>query len=151
MQITVPDSYPAVVLCNVVVPAATLLYLGGRVGAARKRLGVKLPDMQAIPGKGLSASAAKEFNCVQRGHHNPLETNTDFYLFSLIAGLIWPRAVAAAGIVWSASCIEWARQYRGDGSRYTKGLRIGGLRWLAHVGVLGASIYACVGVWGLGL
>jgi len=72
--------------------------LGGKVGMARKTYGIKLPNMQGIAGKGVSADQAHRFNCVQRGHHNPLETISCFRFCSLISGLVYPKYTAAAGL-----------------------------------------------------
>lgn len=75
LSIDIPEYYGLVVLGNIVAPAITLIILGGKCGAVRKRTGVPLPFMQAMvdmdDGKGNKVSKAKalEFNCIQRGHH----------------------------------------------------------------------------------
>jgi len=64
---------------------------------------------------------AKNFNCVQRGHQQALETYTQFVALSLIGGIRHPVLVTAAGLLWCYARVKWAQGYAtGDpGKRYT--------------------------------
>merc|ERR1711871_103399 len=127
---------------NIVAPTIVLFMLGGRVGGGRKKYNVKLPDMQAIASKaGPTEDQARAFNCLQRGHHNPLETISCFRFCSVVAGTVYPFPTAVAGLVWCVSRWGWALAYDGKGGRYTGGIKIGGLHWFSFLYVLFTSGY----------
>ena len=50
-----------------------LMYLGFQVGAARRKYGVKYPDMYADVKSAKNKKNANLFNCIQRAHQNSLE------------------------------------------------------------------------------
>lgn len=152
---TLPEGYGLVILANVVGPAFVMAWLGGRVGSARKRLGVALPAMQAVPGQEssnggkITEAQAREFNCLQRGHHNPLETMSDFRAASLVAGFVNPYVTAGAGLMWMVARVSWALGYDGKGGRYAGGFKIGLLHWVAFLMVVGMAGYKGVELSGL--
>lgn len=78
---------------------------------------------------------ADEFNNVQRGHQNMLESAVFWIPLSLVAGLHHPLAVAAGGVCYSIGCLSYL-------SGYTKGAekRNGGLGVLKYVGLLTSLI-----------
>lgn len=132
VSIELPVGYGFVVLCNFVAPALFMTWAGGRAGSSRKRTGVALPAMQAWAGmpalgkgrvpikdektgkpKTVTEEQALEFNCLQRGHYNPLESISDFRFMSAVAGLLNPYVTAAAGVAWLVGYTSYALGYDG--------------------------------------
>ena len=52
-------------------------------------------------------AAFLRFNCVQRGHQNSLEGLANFLALMLSAGLFYPRAAAAAGLVYNLGAVRY--------------------------------------------
>jgi glutathione S-transferase len=116
-----PKSYGIVIFMNIIVSTFLLQVLGVKVGAARTKYAEKakkdgdadaetrfsLPKMYA---EGFSQHA-KEFNCIQRGHQQALETYTQFVVCSLIGGVTFPVATAAGGLLWNVARWKWAEGY----------------------------------------
>mmetsp|Transcript_4589 Transcript_4589/g.5297 ORF Transcript_4589/g.5297 Transcript_4589/m.5297 type:complete len:98 (+) Transcript_4589:339-632(+) len=69
-------------------------WAGFKVGAARKKYGVKYPTMYAPEGH----KNEKEFNCIQRAHQNVLENYPAFLMLLLISSLNRPYYAAACGM-----------------------------------------------------
>lgn len=131
-----PRAYGLVVLSNVVATTFALIALSMKVGAARKKYEVPLPQMYAT---GKSESDVK-FNCVQRGHQQALETYTSFMALSLLGGIRHPFATSLFGVLYVVSRLKWAAGYReSPEQRYT--LSFWGKHvWTALIGVLFTSI-----------
>jgi glutathione S-transferase len=106
--IKVPDKYGYVILSCVVVPLFSFFYMGGSVMKARKEFNVQYPNLYATPGYHKQAD---EFNRVQRGHQNMLESWTTFTAASLLGGLMHPIAVSIFGILYSAGNILFLAGY----------------------------------------
>lgn len=95
LTISVPQYYGFVVLGAGVLPFVTNMVVSGPVMAARKRLDVPLPNLYATPG---FHKHHEEFNRIQRGHQNMLETVNQVVVMTLLGGLKHP-IVATIGIV----------------------------------------------------
>ncbi len=81
---------------------------------------------------------ADEFNNVQRGHQNALETYTAYLAMSVIGGLKHPIPVAIGGVFWIVGRVLFMEGYKaGPNNRYGKG---GGLLWLGVLASLGSAI-----------
>ena len=104
-----PKGFSLVIIVNVVVSAAILVYLGLIVSGARttsKAKAAKDGDEDAeerysypkLYAEGFSVHA-KHFNCVQRGHQQALETYTAYVAMSLVGGIRFPVTVTLAGTV----------------------------------------------------
>lgn len=106
--IKVPDKYGYVILSCVVVPLFSFFYMGGSVMKARKEFNVQYPNLYATPGYHKQAD---EFNRVQRGHQNMLESWTTFTAASLLGGLMHPIAVSIFGMLYSAGNILFLAGY----------------------------------------
>ena len=82
-----------------VASALIMQWAGFKVGAARKKYGVKYPNMYAVPAvvpKGISEEDANRFNCVQRAHQNMLEGYPAFLTLRT-----WANVFAATQtVVW---------------------------------------------------
>uniref|UniRef100_A0A7S4EU90 Glutathione transferase n=2 Tax=Chrysotila carterae TaxID=13221 RepID=A0A7S4EU90_CHRCT len=136
----VPKLYGSVILINVIGSAFFTVFLGVKVGGARKAAIEKAkkegdPDAEArfsypkMYAEGFSAEA-KQFNCVQRAHQHTLETYTSMIAMSLIGGLTQPVVTALAGLLWIVARAKWSAGYStGEpGNRYD---RSGG--WGRHI------------------
>lgn len=89
---------------------------------ARKQYGVKYPNLYASEGDGVTKEGASRFNCVQRGHQNCLENLPSFLSLLLTAGLPYPRAAAAAGLVYLIGRWMYFRGYcTGDPKKRMQG------------------------------
>ncbi|KAM4048223.1 glutathione S-transferase 3, mitochondrial-like [Anomaloglossus baeobatrachus] len=91
-----------------------LMYLGINVGKARKKFGVKYPQMYS--------DKENVFNCIQRAHQNTLEMYPAWLLFQLIAGLAFPLSASVLGAIWVTSRFSYAHgYYTGDPEKRLKG------------------------------
>ncbi|XP_052810817.1 microsomal glutathione S-transferase 3-like [Mya arenaria] len=103
IAITLSPDYGWVVMV-VVSTFFMLMWLGIRVGKARKQYDVKYPKMYAEPFN-------HTFNCIQRAHQNTLEGYPSFLVLLLLGGLLYPRLSAVAGAVWVAGRVAYALGY----------------------------------------
>lgn len=150
-----PRAYGGVLLVNVVGSSLALIVLGGKVGAARKQFIEKAKkdgDNEAearfsypkLYAEGFS-ELAKKFNCVQRGHQQALETYPSFVALSLIAGIKYPVATMAGGLLWTVARFAWAAGYStGEPSKRYDNLLAVGIWTSLFVQLAGAigTIYA---------
>ena len=127
-----PRAFALVVFVNIFGTAFFTIMIGFGVGGARSKFIEKAtaagdkdaearfsyPKMQA---EGFS-DAAREFNCVQRGHQHTLETYPHILAMSIIGGLSQPVTTALAGALWIYARHKWAGGYAtGDPkNRYDK-------------------------------
>jgi glutathione S-transferase len=86
-----------------------------------------------------------EFNCVQRGHQQALETYPIFLAASLVGGMQYPLTVAAGGALWIYARLKWAEGYAtGAEKRYghwaSKGVWTGLLAPLVAAGATSLSV-----------
>jgi glutathione S-transferase len=144
-----PKAYASVISINVALSSLVLIALGFEVAGARnkfKEKAIKNGDADAearfsypkLYAEGFS-NEAKMFNCVQRGHQQPLETYTQFVALSLVGGIRYPVTVAGAGIVWVIARFMWAKGYAtGEPSRRYDSLIARGV-WSSLIAVLVAS------------
>ncbi|EDV24809.1 Microsomal glutathione S-transferase 3 [Trichoplax sp. H2] len=103
-----------------------LIYLGIRVGRARKEFGVEYPKMYD--------DSKPIFNCYQRAHQNTLEIYSQFLAMMLLGGLQHPRISAACGALWVVSRLFYAHgYYTGDPAKRMRGAW-GGLGLLGCLG-----------------
>jgi glutathione S-transferase len=116
-----PHGYAAVLLVNVVGSGLVMAVLGTRVGQARtafKEKALKNGDKDAedrfsypkLYAEGFSREA-KDFNCIQRGHQQAIETYTQFVALSLVAGIKYPLVSTVGGLVWTVARFQWAGGY----------------------------------------
>lgn len=122
-----------VVLFNAILPTFTLVYLGSRVIAARKKFGVNLPTMyttddkkkgarrvhaHVVPpsshrsccdlGPGMTCCVESDFNNYQRGHQNALETASQFLVAvsaAVVSRCVWLVCSAASLLVARCSLL----------------------------------------------
>eukprot|EP01116_Phalansterium_solitarium_P002662 TRINITY_DN1281_c0_g1_i1.p1 TRINITY_DN1281_c0_g1~~TRINITY_DN1281_c0_g1_i1.p1 ORF type:complete len:149 (+),score=43.33 TRINITY_DN1281_c0_g1_i1:98-544(+) len=134
--ITVPSEYGYVVG----VAASTgffLLYLGSKVGAARKKYDVKYPTMYVDQAIAEKDKGKHIFNCVQRGHQNALEIYPTVLALLLLGGLKHPLVCSVSGVVWMAGRLLYAQGYAtGEPSKRARG----GIGYLGVLGMLGSTI-----------
>ncbi|XP_019733847.1 microsomal glutathione S-transferase 3b [Hippocampus comes] len=80
-----------------------LAYLAVKVGAARKKYGVKYPTMYS--------DKEHVFNCIQRAHQNTLEVYPQWLVFQTIAALVYPLSASVLGAIWVTSRFSYAWGY----------------------------------------
>merc|ERR1712157_239755 len=124
----IPRLYGLVVLINLIGSFFVMFRLGMSVGMARSRFIEKAKkngdkDAEArfsypkIYAEGFSKEA-NDFNCVQRGHQQALETYPTFLILSTIGGLAHPITTSMAGLLWGIARLKWAAGYAsGDPSK----------------------------------
>ncbi len=122
----------------------TMLYLGGKVGAARKKAGVEYPTMYAD--EKVSDEKTRKlnhwFNCVQRGHQNAVEGVSMQLAFSALGAFKHPLLVAAGNLLWVVGRVSYQHGYASKGP---KGRMAGAL--IFHLGellALGAAFSFCL-------
>lgn len=131
-------AYALVWLVNAFSSTFVLLILGMKVGQARRKYDVQLPQMYAV---GDSESAVA-FNSVQRGHQQAFETYTSFAVLSLIGGLRHPVSVAVAGIMWGVGRLRYAAGYAAGGPKWRMSLSGSRWVWWSLLAVATASVSA---------
>ena len=128
-------------LIPLVVVAVILLdiYMKIQVGKARKKYGVRYPDLYAVEGMKkrsgdnmdsghedasgvVSESDAFMFNCIQRVHQNQCENVPIFLGLLLMAGSAFPLYSGISGFVWVLGRFAYAQgYYTGDPSKRNRG------------------------------
>lgn len=121
MADSLPKGYGFVVLSNVVAPMICSMYMGSVVMKARKTFNIEYPNLYAIPGLH---EKADEFNRVQRGHQNMLESVVFWIPMSIIGGLEHPLAVAIAGMFYNIGCLSYQKGYVQGVDKRNSGLGI---------------------------
>eukprot|EP00164_Ancoracysta_twista_P000002 GFYU01000004.1.p1 GENE.GFYU01000004.1~~GFYU01000004.1.p1 ORF type:complete len:164 (-),score=52.25 GFYU01000004.1:124-558(-) len=94
---------------------------------ARKKYNVTYPDLYAPE----SHKNAKEFNSVQRGHQQSLESWGPVMILAILNGLVYPRAAAALYATYSVGKAIYANGYASGGP---SGRSLGGK--ISHLGDL---------------
>ena len=104
----VPPEYGWVLISCAVLPYILSWIIAEDIMAARTRLEVDLPNLYAVPGVHKHAT---EFNRVQRGHQNYLETLPSHIVLTLVGGLRHPYACAMGGIFHALGSYLYAKGY----------------------------------------
>lgn len=156
-----PKAFGAVIFFNFVVVSFTVMALGFKAGMARKKFiekAKKEGDERAeerfsypnLYAEGLTP-LAKEYNCVQRGHHGALENLPAFLVLSAAGGLKHPVGVALSGLVWAIARWKWAEGYAtGEPkNRYARSGNWGFHVWTALMFVMSASVSTAISITGL--
>ncbi|XP_056413043.1 microsomal glutathione S-transferase 3-like isoform X2 [Hyla sarda] len=136
MTASIHDILPqnfAYVILTFIYSNVLLMYLGINVGRARKKYGVKYPQMYS--------DKENVFNCIQRAHQNTLEAYPAWLIFQLIAGLAFPLSASVLGVIWVTSRFSYAHgYYTGDPEKRLKGA----YGYLGLFGVLILSLVAAL-------
>ncbi|XP_022294415.2 glutathione S-transferase 3, mitochondrial-like [Crassostrea virginica] len=99
-----------------------LMWMGFKVGTARKKYEVPYPKMYS--------DHDDRFNCVQRAHQNTLENYPSYLLLQVLSGLFAPKLAALSGLIWCAGRIAYAQgYYTGDPAKRMRGA-------FAYIGLL---------------
>mmetsp|Transcript_22787 Transcript_22787/g.52225 ORF Transcript_22787/g.52225 Transcript_22787/m.52225 type:complete len:149 (+) Transcript_22787:163-609(+) len=101
---------------------------------ARKKYDVGYPHLYAPE----TNKFKKEFDSVQRGHQNTLESYAVVMLQMFVCGLFHPYTAAGCGGLWVAGRVVYAMGYARSGPG---GRKIGGL--VSHLGDLPLLIMLC--------
>merc|ERR1719171_2802501 len=100
----------------------------GPVMRARKAFDVQYPNLYGVPGVHKHAD---EFNKIQRGHQNMLESALFYVPISLAVGLKHPIVVGLAGFCYSYGCYTYQSGYKKSVED-----RNGGLAFFKYIGLL---------------
>ena len=130
ISIDVPADYKWVLLALVGVFFANQ-YLVVGVMQARKKYGIKYPNLYAPPGH----KNEEAFNCAQRAHQNTVESMPLFLVELVLVGLFYPLFAASCGGLWSVGRILYGYGYAKNGP---DGRLIGSL--ISHLGDLPLQI-----------
>ena len=130
ISIDVPADYKWVLLALVGVFFANQ-YLVVGVMQARKKYGIKYPNLYAPPGH----KNEEAFNCAQRAHQNTVESQALFLVELVVVGLFYPLFAASCGGLWSVGRILYGYGYKTKGP---DGRLIGSL--ISHLGDLPLQI-----------
>ena len=130
ISIDVPADYKWVLLALVGVFFANQ-YLVVGVMQARKKYGIKCPNLCAPPGH----KNEEAFNCAQRAHQNTVESMPLFLVELVLVGLFYPLFAASCGGLWSVGRILYGYGYKTKGP---EGRLIGSL--ISHLGDLPLQI-----------
>ena len=137
------------------------LWMGGMVGAARKKHRIPYPTLYAVPGtprdyspgekkelagassadpslgdNNVSDADAYAFNCVQRGHQNTLENMPVVVALLLVTWPAFPLPSAICGFIWIAGRVLYMIGYsKGVAQRMW-----GAIAYVGFIGLLGLSL-----------
>ena len=78
---------------------------------ARKKYGVKYPNLYAPPGH----KNEEAFNCAQRAHQNTVESQALFLVELVVVGLFYPLFAATCGALYSVGRILYGYGYAKNG------------------------------------
>ncbi|KAM5182145.1 glutathione S-transferase 3, mitochondrial-like [Mantella aurantiaca] len=120
----------AYVIFTFVYSYVLLMYLGINVGKARKKYGVKYPQMYS--------DKDNIFNCIQRAHQNTLEVYSSWLILQLISGLAFPLSSSVLGAIWVTSRFSYAQgYYTGEPEKRLRGA-------YGYIGLFGVLILSFV-------
>jgi len=108
--LTIPADYGYVIL-SFLLSVVLNLWLGFRVGGARKKYGVEYPALYHVTIKDNKIDQNNVFNCFQRAHQNFLEQYPGMTVMLLLAGLKHPRISAGLFAVWVVGRVLYAIGY----------------------------------------
>ncbi|KAJ3314273.1 Microsomal glutathione S-transferase 3 [Boothiomyces sp. JEL0838] len=138
LQLVPEHGYVILVLIGTVF---TLLYLGAKVGGARRKANVAYPNMYATAEEAEKDKMKHLFNCAQRAHQNTLENIPGFLILLLVSAIEYPLISAISGAVYLASRVAYAGGYcTGDPKKRSRGF-FGYFALLAMLGASGATAF----------
>ncbi|XP_065192963.1 glutathione S-transferase 3, mitochondrial-like [Sycon ciliatum] len=133
MENVLPSEYGYVLLSGAVGGFLMNVYLGTRVGKARKQYDVKYPVMYS--------PTNDQFNCVQRVHQNYLEGLPLFLTTGLIGGVSHPLKATAFNLIYLLGRLVYSHgYYTGDPDKR----RFGGFMYIGFFGNIGLTIYTAL-------
>jgi len=113
-----------------------LMWMGVKVGLARKQYGIKYPKLYADSSDG---DAGHKFNCVQRGHQNTLENLPWALAFCGVTSVFYPATGAAFLGLWNFGRVFYMKGYStGDPDKRNSGASV-----ISYIGLLGAIGTCC--------
>ncbi len=144
ISLTIPDGYGYTVLIALGIIPVLSIGQGSIVTSLRKPANVPYPNAYATPEQVKNSKEAYKFNCAQRAHSNLLENMPMAIATLLFAGLFYPQATPALGLLWVASRVLYAYGYITSSLPNGRGRQYGGGFWLAQVALIGLSVSAAL-------
>ncbi|XP_065192962.1 glutathione S-transferase 3, mitochondrial-like [Sycon ciliatum] len=133
MENVLPKEYGYVLLTGAVGGFLMNIYLGTRVGKARKQHDVKYPAMYS--------ATNDRFNCIQRAHQNFLEALPLFLTTGLIAGVYHPIIASVFNVIYLLGRLIYAQGYStGDPEKRGRG----SFMYIGYLGNVGLTIYTAL-------
>eukprot|EP01129_Flabellula_baltica_P008583 TRINITY_DN3421_c0_g1_i2.p1 TRINITY_DN3421_c0_g1~~TRINITY_DN3421_c0_g1_i2.p1 ORF type:complete len:154 (-),score=31.87 TRINITY_DN3421_c0_g1_i2:24-485(-) len=115
--------------------------LSGFVSSARKKYNIAYPQLYAWvrhDGETKEDKEGNEFNQVQRGHQNSIETASGLVFLLIVVGLFYPKYAAACGFLDAIGRLAYGIGY----SKSPKMRYVGSLMFLpATLGLWGGALY----------
>ncbi|XP_010675204.2 uncharacterized protein LOC104891240 [Beta vulgaris subsp. vulgaris] len=111
------------------------LWMGFKVGAARKKYKVFYPTLYASESENKDA---KLFNCVQRGHQNSLEMMPVYFILMILGGMRHPCICTGLGLFYIVARYFYFTGYSSGDPQ--KRLSIGKYGFLALMGLMICTI-----------
>ncbi|GMJ01362.1 hypothetical protein like AT1G65820 [Hibiscus trionum] len=111
------------------------IWMGIRVGIARKKYKVPYPTLYALESENKDANL---FNCIQRGHQNSLEMMPMFFILMVLGGMAHPCICAALGLLYIVTRYFYFTGYSSGDPQ--KRLTIGKYGFLALLGLMICTI-----------
>ncbi|KAH0487304.1 MAG: uncharacterized protein KVP18_003571 [Porospora cf. gigantea A] len=146
----IPSHFGIVIIVAVLILLSTQ-WTSIQVGMARKKYGLRYPEMYAIKGatyRGvgvqcgttetdlselmLTNDEVTTFNCFQRAHQNTLEALPLVLTLLVLAGLWAPMLSSVSGLVWIVGRAAYVSGYQSGDPR----LRHSNMAKLQHAGVI---------------
>lgn len=87
------------------------MWMPAKVMAARKKFGVQFPNLYATSENCKDEKSMNDFNCVQRGHQNSLESHPIFLALLLASGVKHPITSAVLGAIYLLGRIVYFASY----------------------------------------
>ncbi|KAH9014072.1 hypothetical protein EDB84DRAFT_1530461 [Lactarius hengduanensis] len=121
VTINLPSNFPWVV-ASIFSIVPVLQLQTSLVVKARKRAGIRYPQLYAEKAEQEASKDARIFNCAQRAHQNTLENVPSMVLSTLISAIHYPTYAAIGCGIWSFSRVLYTMGYStGDPRRRSFG------------------------------
>lgn len=144
VTLTLPDGYGYSVIVALGLLPVLGIVQGAVVTTLRRPAKVPYPNAYATAEQVKNSKEAYKFNCAQRAHGNLLENMPQTIAMLLFAGLFYPRATPALGLLWVLSRILYAYGYVTGTKPAGGGRAIGGGFWVAQIGLIGLCVSTAI-------
>lgn len=136
MSFQFPSDYKFVLASLALIPAFNT-YLGFTVIKAREAANVELPLLFASEADAAANPIKHQFNCTQKSAMNFQEHMPSFAIGAIVSGVAFPRATAAAVVIWLFGRFLYHRGYStGDPKKRGRGIHGSLTHFAVSIGAL---------------